>query len=107
MSSLLRYLLFKNFIFSDIIYEIDHTNENLHIIPFCQKVNKFPEKYIIYQLEQKDISKWINKRYELAILHSLKTLDYSRSNINKFPEIIQKKNDLLSYSNYNLSLFEL
>ena len=91
MSSLLRYLLFKNFIFSDIIYEIDHTNENLHIIPFCQKVNKFPQKYIIYQLEQKDISKWINKRYELAILHSLKTLDYSRSNINKFPDIIQKK----------------
>ena len=91
MSCVLRYLLFKNFYFSKIIYKIDHKNENLHIIPFCQKVNKFPKNYIIYQLEQKDISKWIDKKYELAILFSLKTLDYSQSNIDKFPNIIQKK----------------
>jgi hypothetical protein len=91
ISNVLRYLLFKNFIFSEIIYKIDPINENLHIIPFCQKVNQFPKNYIIYQLEQKDISKWINKKYELVILHSSKTLDYSQSNINKFPEIIRKK----------------
>ena len=91
ISSVLRYLLFKNFIFSEIIYKINHQNKNLHIIPFCQKADKFPKNYIIYQLEQKDISKWINKKYELAILYSLKTLDYSQSNINKFSNIIQKK----------------
>lgn len=91
ISSVLQYLLFKNNIPSKIIYKINLELDNLHIITFAQKVEKFPKNYIIYQLEQKDISKWINKKYELAILFSKKTFDYSQSNINKFPEIIRKK----------------
>lgn len=91
MENILRYILFKNFYISEIIYEIDYNNPNLHIIPFCQKINKFPKNYIIYQLEQKDISKWIDQKYELSILFSKKTLDYSQSNIDKFPDIIKRK----------------
>ena len=91
ISHVLQYLLFKNFILSEIIYEINPNNTNLHIILFSQKVKIFPKNYIIYQLEQKDISKWIDKKYELSILFSNKTWDYSQSNINKFPDIIQKK----------------
>jgi hypothetical protein len=91
ISNAIKYLLFKNFIISNIIYEVNHNNPNLHIILFSQKVKKFPKNYIIYQLEQKDISKWINKKYELSILYSHKTWDYSKSNINKFSDILQKK----------------
>ena len=91
ISNTIKYLLFKNFIISNIIYEINHNNPNLHIILFSQKVKKFPKNYIIYQLEQKDISKWIDKKYELSILYSEKTWDYSKSNINKFSNILQKK----------------
>ena len=91
ISSVIQYLLSKNNISSEIVYEINLKNENLYIITFAQKVKKFPKNYIIYQLEQKDISKWIDKKYELAILFSKRTLDYSQSNIDKFPEIIQKK----------------
>jgi hypothetical protein len=60
-------------------------------ILFSQKVEVFPKYYIIYQLEQKDISKWIDKKYELSILHSLLTFDYSQSNIYKFHPFLQKK----------------
>ena len=91
ISKVIQYILFKNFILSEIIYKIDYNNPNLHIILFSQKVKKFPKNYIIYQLEQKDISKWINKKYELSILFSKITWDYSESNINKFSDIIQKK----------------
>ena len=91
MSNILRYLFFKNFIISYIVYDIDPLNPNLHIIPFSQKVKKFPKKYIIYQLEQKDISKWIDKKYELSILLSVETWDYSQSNINKFTDLIKQK----------------
>lgn len=91
ISNVLRYLLFKEFIISEIVYEIDYTNPELYIIPFPQKINKFPRNYIIYQLEQKDISKWINKKYEASILFSRKTLDYSQSNIDKFDRIIRNK----------------
>jgi len=91
ISNTIKYLLFKNFIISEIIYDVDYKNTNLHIILFSQKVKKFPKNYIIYQLEQKDISKWIDKKYELSILYSKKTWDYSKSNINKFSNILQKK----------------
>jgi hypothetical protein len=91
ISNAIKYILFKNFIISKIIYNVDHKNPNLHIILFSQKVKKFPKNYIIYQLEQNNISKWIDKKYELSILYSKKTWDYSKSNINKFSEIIQKK----------------
>ena len=74
-----------------IIYNIDYKNDNLHIIFFPQKVNVFPKNYILYQLEQKDISKWIDTKYELAILYSKLTLDYSQSNIDKFIDIIKDK----------------
>jgi hypothetical protein len=75
----------------NIIYEIDYKNISLHIILFSQKVVTFPKNYIIYQLEQKDISKWIDKKYELSILFSKVTWDYSQSNINKFSDIIKNK----------------
>ena len=91
ISNALQYLLSKNNIPSEIIYNVDHKDESLHIILFSQKVAIFPKHYIIYQLEQKDISKWINKKYELSILHSLLTFDYSQSNIDKFHPFLQKK----------------
>jgi len=91
LSLVLKYILFKNLIPSEIIYEINPYNENLHIIMFSQKVKQFPRKYILYQLEQKDISGFINSRYELSILHSQETWDYSHSNINKFNETLRKK----------------
>jgi len=55
LSNAIKYILFKNFIISNIIYKINFKSPNLHIILFSQKVKKFPENYIIYQLEQKDI----------------------------------------------------
>jgi len=91
ISNILRYLFFKKFIITEIVFEIDYNSPELYIIPFPQKINKFPRNYIIYQLEQKDISKWINKKYEASILFSKKTLDYSQSNIDKFPNIIKEK----------------
>ena len=91
LSNVLRYILFKNFIISHLIEHIDIHNKSLHIIPFSQKVKQFPKNYIIYQLEQKDISKWIDKKYELSILYSKETWDYSKSNIEKFSTILQKK----------------
>jgi hypothetical protein len=91
ISLVVQYLLFKNFSLSEIVYDINPNLPNLHIILFPQKVKVFPKNYIIYQLEQKNISKWIDKKFELAILYSIKTWDYSQSNIDKFPEIIKKK----------------
>lgn len=91
ISNVLKYLLFKKCILSEIVYTIDYTKPNLFIIPFPQKIDKFPKNYIIYQLEQKDISNWIDKKYELSILFSKITFDYSQSNINKFHYILQKK----------------
>ena len=82
IANVLRYLLFKKYIISEIVNTIDYTKPNLFIIPFPQKINKFPKNYIIYQLEQKDISNWIDKKYELSILFSKITFDYSQSNIN-------------------------
>ena len=91
ISNAIKYILFQNFINSQIIYEINHNNPFLHIILFSQKVKKYPKNYIIYQLEQKNISNWIDKKYELSILYSKKTWDYSKSNIHKFHDILQKK----------------
>lgn len=91
LAKTLQYILFKNFIISNIVDKINYQNDNLHIILFSQKVIKYPKNYIIYQLEQKDISQWVDKKYELSILFSKKTWDYSSSNILKFPDILQKK----------------
>ena len=91
LAKTLQYILFKNFIISHIVDKINYESNNLHIILFSQKVTKYPKNYIIYQLEQKDISKWVDKKYELSILFSKKTWDYSSSNILKFPDILQKK----------------
>ena len=91
ISLVIQYLLLKNNIISNIIFEIDNNNPNLHIILFSQKVKIYPKNYIIYQLEQKDISKWIDIKYELSILFSKITWDYSPSNIDKFPQTIKEK----------------
>lgn len=90
ISYALKYILELNEYKVNIIYDINPQDSNLHIILFSQKVRVFPKNYIIYQLEQKDISKWIDKKYELSILFSLQTWDYSHSNIIKFPEILRK-----------------
>jgi len=87
----LKFVLKQNNIESDIIFEIDYKNPLLHIILFSQKVKVFPKNYIIYQLEQKDISNWIDAKYELSIYHSIKSFDYSESNIEKFHNVLQKK----------------
>ena len=106
----LQYLLFKNCIMSTIIYKINPKLPNLHIILFSQKVTVFPKKYIIYQLEQKDISNWVDAKYKLGILNSYKTWDYSQSNINKFGDKIKSKMIFFpiplvpyNYLNYKLS----
>jgi hypothetical protein len=91
ISRTIQFLLFLNNINSEIVFNIDIRKNNLFIILFPHKVKIFPKNYICYQLEQKDISKWINNRYLLAILNSKLTWDYSTSNINKFDENIKKK----------------
>ena len=93
ISHALQYIFFQNNISSEIVYNIypQENDDTLYIILFSQKVKQFPKNYIIYQLEQKDISKWIDAKYEASILFSKFTLDYSQSNIIKFPKIIQNK----------------
>lgn len=91
IANVLQYLYHKNSINAEIVYEIDINKPNLYIILFSQKVKQFPRNYIIYQLEQKDISNWIDKKYEASILFSKKTFDYSVSNIKKFDNLLQKK----------------
>jgi hypothetical protein len=106
LSNVLKYILTKEKHIVNITEKIDLNNENLYIILFSQKVKTFPKNYIIYNLEQKDISPWINKKYELSMIHSKKSWDYSHVNISKFNAFIQKK---LSYFrlpciDYNLIL---
>jgi len=106
LSNVLKYILTKEKHIVNIAEKIDLKNENLYIILFSQKVKTFPKNYIIYNLEQKDISPWINKKYELSMIHSKKSWDYSHVNISKFNSIVQKK---LSYFrlpciDYNLIL---
>ena len=91
ISYALKYLLEKKNIHVNIIYEIDYNDPTLHIILFSQKIKVYPKNYIIYQLEQKDISKWIDAKYEASILFSKITWDYSQSNINKFQKMIKDK----------------
>lgn len=90
ISLVIHYLLKQNNITSIITNNIDLSIDNLYIILFSQKVNVYPKNYIIYQLEQYNISKWVDKKYKLSILFSKKTLDYSYSNINKFDDILKK-----------------
>ena len=91
ISRTIQFLLFLNNKHSEIVFNINKNKDNLFIILFPHKVKIFPKNYICYQLEQKDISKWINYKYLLAILNSKLTWDYSVSNINKFDETIKKK----------------
>ena len=91
ISKTIQYLLFKNGYLSDIVFQIDPNSLDTHIILFSQKVQQFPKNFIIYQLEQKDISHWVDKRYEKSIFYSKKTWDYSLSNIPKFPQQLKKK----------------
>ena len=91
IANVLKYILSNSNIESNIVYDIDINNDGLYIILFSQKVKIFPKNYILYQLEQKDISKWIDIKYEMSIYHSIITFDYSQSNIIKFNDIIRKK----------------
>jgi hypothetical protein len=91
ISRVLKYLLIHHNINCEIVYDINYKLENLYIILFSQKVKVYPKNYIIYQLEQKDISSWIDTKYELSIYHSIITWDYSQSNIDKFHDVIKKK----------------
>jgi hypothetical protein len=91
VSHAIKYIIELKKIPCDIIYEIDYRSDLLHIILFSQKVKIYPKNYIIYQLEQKNISNWIDKKYELSIYHSKLTWDYSQSNIDKFHNIIKQK----------------
>jgi len=95
LSNALKYILEKQNYSVQIKEEVDLNSSNLHIILFSQKVSVYPKHYIIYQLEQKDISNWINKKYELSLLFSHRCWDYSDANIKKFHHLIQKKMDLL------------
>ena len=70
ISRTIQFLLFLNNIHSEIVFNIDVNKNNLFIILFPHKVEIFPKNYICYQLEQKDISKWINNKYLLAIFNS-------------------------------------
>jgi hypothetical protein len=91
ISHSIQYLLSKNSIESEIVESIDPSLPNLFIILFPHKIKVFPKNYIVYQLEQKDISNWIDQKYLLSIYHSICTLDYSESNIKKFDPTLQKK----------------
>ena len=63
------------------------------IILFSHLVKSMPEnnKYIIYQLEQKKQSKFINEKVLNNISNSLLTWDYSNDNIAQFDEMYKKK----------------
>ena len=91
ISLVIHYILKQNNLTSIITDNIDVSIDNLYIILFSQKVKIYPKNYIIYQLEQYNISKWVDQKYKLSILFSKKTLDYSYSNINKFDDILKKK----------------
>ena len=62
-------------------------------IYFHQTLKNIPltNKYIIYQLEQVEQSKWINKLYLKRIEYSLFTLDYSLYNYKTFEKKFEKK----------------
>jgi len=91
LSNVLKYILEKEEYNVEIRENINLNDDNLHIILFSQKIKVYPRNYIIYNLEQKDISKWIDKKYELSLLFSKKCWDYSLVNINKFHNLIRQK----------------
>ena len=91
LSEVLKYILEKENYKVKISEYVDLNSEILHIILFSQKVKTFPKNYIIYQLEQKEQSNWIDKKYELSLLFSKKCWDYSVVNINSFHNLIKDK----------------
>ena len=76
----------------DVINNNNNPNE-IYILLFCQtlKITPLKNKYIIYQLEQVEQSKWINKLYLKRIEYSLFTLDYSLYNYKTFEKKFEKK----------------
>ena len=91
LSIVLKYILLKENYQVLIKEDINLKDDNLHIILFSQKIKTYPKNYIIYNLEQKNISKWIDKKYELSLLFSKRCWDYSLVNIHKFHKLIQDK----------------
>jgi hypothetical protein len=78
----------------DDILENNKQNPNEYfIILFSHLIKKMPEpnKYIIYQLEQKRQSKFINDKVLENISKSLITWDYSNENIIQFGETYKNK----------------
>ena len=70
-----------NNINSEIVTDIDESDSSLYIILCHQRLNKFPKKYIIYQLEQIGRSPYITKQYNDVMDKALNVLDYSELNI--------------------------
>ena len=91
LSSVLKYILLKENYEVEIKEDVNLEDDNLQIILFSQNIKIYPKNYIIYNLEQKNISKWIDKKYELSLLFSKKCWDYSFVNIRKFHKLIQDK----------------
>ena len=89
--NVLKYILVQEKFEVKIVDNVNLNIDNLHIILFSQHVKTYPKNYIIYNLEQKDISNWIDKKYELSLLFSKKCWDYSYVNLKKFHKIIQDK----------------
>jgi hypothetical protein len=75
-----------------IVDSITKNDNTIYLIPFGH-LYEIPEstKYILYQLEQKKQSNWLDESYNNKIRKSIATFDYSYANFNAFPEDVQKK----------------
>jgi hypothetical protein len=75
-----------------VVDSIIKNDSTIYLIPFGH-LYEIPEstKYILYQLEQKKQSKWLDESYNNKIRNSISTFDYSYDNFNAFPNDIQNK----------------
>jgi len=88
-----RATIIKGKIDDDILEKNKKRPNEYFIILFSHLVLKMPEpnKYIIYQLEQKRQSKFVTEAVLKNILNSLVTWDYSNENIVQFDKIYKNK----------------
>jgi hypothetical protein len=68
-------------------------NDNaIYLIPFGHLYEiPYSTKYILYQLEQKKQSSWLDESYNNKIRNSIATFDYSYANLNAFPSDVKQK----------------